>query len=441
MSEKMLAGAAETVITPPVGTELAGYFHTRVSDGVISDLKAKAIVAGEGDDRVAIIACDLITIVGEITAKARAIIEKATGIRGERVLICATHTHTGPDLRDGSIAAVNHEWLAKLPELIADAAIKAANNQRECVALMGKDHEEGLAFNRRFRYRDGTEQFGTGGAAGVVGSAGPTDPEFGVIKFATDENAAPFALICNYSVHIDVTSGNKISADFPAIMTDVLRGVYGEELIVLYVQGACGNINHCPYLMDRPWPYKGHEKSVQMGRTFAGKALAISEKALPSEDSTVDAMQTVLDVAKYPWDDVVEKNVEISRTASEPKPGGFHERMLAKAAEYDPTGTIPREIQSIRIGDAVFCSAPGELFVEWGLEIKKWSPFKYTFVAELANDSVGYIPTFEAFRRGGYEATPIVSVISTPALGQMIADTNFVHLQQMKQKNDERQTE
>ena len=89
------------------------------------------------------------------------------------------------------------------------------------------------------------------------------------------------------------------------------------------------------------------------------------------------------------------------------------------------------QVPEVGIGDAVFCGAPGEYFVEWGLEIKKWSPFKYTFIAELCDDAVGYIPTYEAFMRGGYEATPVVSVRSTPALGQMIADANFRNLRKL----------
>jgi len=48
-------------------------------------------------------------------------------------------------------------------------------------------------------------------------------------------------------------------------------------------------------------------------------------------------------------------------------------------------------------------SAPGELFVELGLEIKRRSPFAHTMVIELANDSVGYIPTLRAFGEGAYE--------------------------------------
>ena len=40
-----------------------------------------------------------------------------------------------------------------------------------------------------------------------------------------------------------------------------------------------------------------------------------------------------------------------------------------------------------------------------GLAIKAASPFKTTLVIELANDSVAYIPTKQAFLEGSYEVT------------------------------------
>ena len=43
---QLRVGAAETTITPPVGTPLAGYFTPRISEGVIWDLKARAVIAG-----------------------------------------------------------------------------------------------------------------------------------------------------------------------------------------------------------------------------------------------------------------------------------------------------------------------------------------------------------------------------------------------------------
>lgn len=437
MDASMLVGAAEVVITPPVGTALAGYFTPRISEGVIWDLKAKALVAGEGETAVGLIACDLISVAPEIVAAARREFEAATGLPGDRVLICATHTHTGPETRQGRLIPTNDEYLAELPKLIARAGIEAAANRRRCVLSIGTDHEEGLAFNRRFRMRDGSEQFGPGEDPDhLAGVAGPTDPELGVLKFAVP-GEDPFALIVNYSLHIDVTSGNLISADYPAMITETVRATYGPDTIVLFVQGACGNINHVPYLMHPTWPVprSGKQKSVQIGRALGGKAVCVAEKALPSIDQTADSQQEVLDVPAYKWDDVLERRLADARAKAEPN---FFEATLLKWAEdWTGEGSRPVETQVVRLGDAVFCSAPGELFVEWGLEIKKWSPHPFTFIAELANDCVGYIPTYEAFRRGGYEATPVVSVKLTPALGQMVADADFRSCQKLwRQRND-----
>ncbi|MBO4345546.1 MAG: neutral/alkaline non-lysosomal ceramidase N-terminal domain-containing protein [Victivallales bacterium] len=430
----LLAGAAESDITPPVGTELAGYFQRRVSDGVIHPLMAKAAVFGEGESRCCLIVCDIITMTAMVRDRTRRIISDETGIRPERIMMCATHTHTGPEIRNGSkVTRVNAEYREGLPRRIADAAIKAASNMKPAHLCIGVEHEEGLAFNRRFRMSDGSEQFGPhpDGDVHYEDFAGPTDPAFGALVFKETFESKPFLVICNYSVHIDVTSGTKISADFPAVMTKTLRAVYGPELMVMYVQGACGNINHVPYLQDLPYPVSGVWKSEQMGRAFAGKAMSIIEKAKPSATVKVDTVSEILDVPKFPKTDPVYQS-RLAASKAKKEPNAFDKALIERSADYDDTGTIPREVQTMRIGDAAFCGAPGEYFVEWGLEIKKWSPFRFTFIAELCDDSVGYIPTYEAFMRGGYEATPVVSVRSTPALGQMIADTNFRNLRRLK---------
>ncbi len=436
--QKLNVGAAESDITPPLGTHLAGYFSRRVSDGIIYPLHAKAVVAGDGDGRVALITCDLITMQAEVTERTRKIIHEATGILEDHIMICSTHTHTGPEIRPTAkvnpITCRNDEYYAMLPVRIAQAAIDAAAKQRQSVLCIGKENEHGLAYVRRFRMEDCSEQFGPGGELKCEGFASETDDDFGALVFKEELTDKPFAVICNYSVHIDVTSGTKISAEFPAVIQETLRKVYGDDLIVLYVQGACGNINHCVYLRDNPFPGKGPWKSEQMGRAFAGKAMNIIEKAWPSETVAVGTAREILDVPKYPKNDAV-LQWRLEKAKERLANGGRQETgeaaLVERYEQYDDTGTIKREVQALRIGDAVFCGAPGELFVEWGKEIKKWSPFKFTFIAELCNDGVGYIPTYEAFLRGGYEATPVVSVRSTPALGQMIADANFRNVRKL----------
>ena len=65
---------------------------------------------------------------------------------------------------------------------------------------------------------------------------------------------------------------------------------------------------------------------------------------------------------------------------------------------------------------------PAEYFTAHGLEIKRRSPFKYTYVAELANDWIGYLPTREGHSRGGYQTWTGLHSYAEPGTGERIAD-------------------
>jgi len=85
-------------------------------------------------------------------------------------------------------------------------------------------------------------------------------------------------------------------------------------------------------------------------------------------------------------------------------PDGFevfeNEDRLLKA---DPQDDLTTVVQALRIADGAVAATPGETFAQLGIDIKQRSPYATTAVAELCNDAVGYIPTLEAFRQGGYE--------------------------------------
>ena len=89
--------------------------------------------------------------------------------------------------------------------------------------------------------------------------------------------------------------------------------------------------------------------------------------------------------------------------------------------------TVNVEVQAMRIGNVGIASNPAELFCQFGLDIKRGSPWKLTMVVELANGCCGYVATNEAFLGGGYEVrTARCSYLSADA-GYRIADTS-VHL-------------
>jgi hypothetical protein len=74
-------------------------------------------------------------------------------------------------------------------------------------------------------------------------------------------------------------------------------------------------------------------------------------------------------------------------------------------------------ITVLAAGDAAFIGIPGELFVEFGLELKANQNFAHTFVAGYCNDLIGYIPTSEAYAQGGYE---VESARVAPGSGETI---------------------
>ncbi len=87
------------------------------------------------------------------------------------------------------------------------------------------------------------------------------------------------------------------------------------------------------------------------------------------------------------------------------------------------------EVQVVALGrDAAWVGLPGEIFVELGLAIKKRSPFAHTFVVELANENLGYIPDRRSFAEGNYEPE---SARCAPGSGEKLVETACSLLQNL----------
>jgi neutral ceramidase len=84
---------------------------------------------------------------------------------------------------------------------------------------------------------------------------------------------------------------------------------------------------------------------------------------------------------------------------------------------------INLELQILKFGDAIIAGIPGELFSDFGLELKRRSPFEFNFIAGMANGCFGYIPTKEAFLKGGelsYETQTASYSKLSPEAGDII---------------------
>lgn len=399
------AGAAQVEITPPVGTSLAGYFNDRVSDAVADPLFARALVVECGGKKMALVSCDLICLTRETTDAAKERIGQRCGIDPARVLICATHTHTGPNTRRGSkqIIPVNSQWLDGLPEKISAAVEQACDDLFEAVLVPGRQSESGFGSNRLGRMRDGSEVFGKDQA---IGPAGPIDPE--VLALAVRQKDGTLrAMVVNYAMHADATGGTQISAGWPGKVGRTVAGVYGPQAVTVFLNGCCGDINHHHWDRKRI-ASKGQLRTDQMGRAMAGLAINAVEMGEPMETAVVDGRLRRPRIPWYTRDEAMRTEVERLRT--KPQPTAMEAAIVDRFDDWPYDGQdVEVTIQAIRLGDLLFIGLPGEIFVKWGLEIKHWSPAGFTFIAELANDWFGYVPTSDQAHRGAYGAKPILS--------------------------------
>ena len=421
------AGFAEKVITPPVPTYLAGYFHERIGNRVRDDLYAKAAVFEADGAQVALVVCDLVHVTAEIVKPAKDIIAEQAGIPPESVMISATHTHTGPEISARKVAPVavplDSDYVARLAPTIAEAVEEAASNMFEAQLRPNTGQEAELSFNRLLRMRDGTDQFGwDGDPREVAGIAGPIDPEM-VVLGIYDRGSNLRGILINFALHVDVIGGGGadfVSADWPGELARAIRALYGEQVVTLFLQGSCGDINHCTH-RSTELPTALEPKAVQLGRALAAVAVNAVEKAEPAHDETVGSMLHTLEIPYYEVDDNLRQTVKELKKKS---PLNDFEKFLIKSVEVWPyDGQIAQvPVQAMRIGPLGIGIVPGEIFVHWGLTIKHWSPAPYTMVVELANDTFGYIPTIEQAQRGGYGAMPILSRQLEASAGRIISD-------------------
>lgn len=424
----LMAGTAQVCITPPLGVSLAGYFHDRIAESVRDDLFARALVLRSGEGALALVSCDLVSVEESWVALTKQLIQTDTGIPPERVLICATHTHTGPEVRPGRLLPVNPEWLGKLPGLIAEAVRKADETRFDARLYPGRGSEEDLAFNRLFRLKEGTELFGRGEPGQAIAPAGGIDPEVLVLK-VSDGTGRLRALVVNYALHVDVIGGggaNFISADWPGELAKTGSAVYGDDVVTLFLNGCCGDINHSPH-SPTELPRGGPDKSIQLGRALAGVAINAAEKAEPMPSPALDAMLEGVPIPYYSRENVMQAYVEELRAKD--KPNDFEQYVINNFDSWPFDGQVAEvPVHALRVGDVALVGLPGEIFVAHGLEVKKWSPAAFTFVAELANDWFGYVPTTDQAERGAYGARPILSRRLCSDAGRRMTDAAQVML-------------
>jgi len=405
---QLRAGAARVDITPTVGRWKPGGFPT-----IHDNLHARALVLESGDTTVAFVVCDLVIIRKDTADGAKAIAEEVTGISRHNISVSGTHTHYDPQMGPWDDAV--EEYLRWVEGRIASAIELARDRLQPAMLAYDSGSVPGEVFNRRYWMKDGTVVFNPlhfgCKKEDIVRPAGPTDPEVGVLV-VTDHQENPIAVLANYAMHYVGRHSGGISADYFGRFDRALQRMAGRDFVAIMMNGACGDINNEDFMGEMPWndphPFYQVERVADVVASEVYKVWRGLRRSRYQKEVLLGAASEPFHLQHR---EVTPEEVEAAQKTldGQPereygKPGWLEQVRFHTVLEVSK---LPAEhetiVQAFRIGDMAIVTLPGEIFVEIGMEVKRRSLFTPTFVAELANDSIGYIPTDQAFDEGSYE--------------------------------------
>lgn len=415
MSAEFVAGAAVADISPRDSQFLYGYPHVRrYSTGIHDPLLASALYMSDGSTEVLVVAADIIYVPKDLSRRARRRIAAATGVPESNILLTATHTHSAPTVvdifsnsNDEAVPPADPAYVALAEDGIAESAVKARSTARPARVGLAVAHT-GLS---RANRHDPDE--------------GPCDPEIPVLAVREAESDRYIACMLVHCLHPTVLHEDStlVSADFPGRIRQYLQErVLGPDCPVVYHTGPAGNQSPRHLVTENTFA-AAWALGERIGRRIEAVLPDISYRAqapihaaraelelvprdLPSVDSAAATLRTVRErLDRLRAQGAPAKEV---RTAECDWFGAEETLFLAQAAAAGRLDAVratcqPAEIQALRVGPWSFVAWPGEIFIEYGLEIRASNPD--TFVISLCNGELqGYIVTPEAVEKGCYEA-------------------------------------
>jgi len=406
-SAELSAGAAKRSIVPPFPTQMGGYYNRLDTfTGVSRPVLARALVLKNGDSGVAIMVADLIAVSKFVVDGAREKVAAATGLKPENILISATHSHSAPSGFKGSGLLGPSEDTRLTDFLIGEFAatiVEAHAALRPATLGFAYGRLDGATVNRQ------------------QNNDSVIDPDLGVLKVQEKDTRNTIATLANFTGHPVILGGENLllSCEYPGVACEIVENVVGG--VALFTQGACGDVT-----MKRSGPE--FDEVTRIGRVVAGEIIATSEQIKPGAEADLRCYWQPVTVQprKLPTPEEADAAVaaaEASHRAAvdSGKPEYIVKDLSREISASTTTATVARaavekpeslkaatqaSVHVLQIGPLVVVGVPGEMFVEYALEMKRrvaQDLKRPMILVGYANDYIGYIITPRADATGGYE--------------------------------------
>jgi len=371
---ELLLGTASAIFTPPLGTLMAGFGHRdHGAEGVLDDLELQLFLLQHNDEIICIVTADLIGFGAEATQLLRQEIHAAAGADPAKVLLCASHTHSGPQLLShipGAGGPLNEAVLADLQEKIKIAARQAQENLTPVRMSWGESSLSGYAINRRRKTPNG-----------FVNSPNPfgrRDDAVTAIQFTDAKDSSLRAVLFSYTCHPTTIGSYQLSGDYPGAARRALEKQTGA--VAGFLPGCFGDVRPNCTVMGN-------------GRFRSGNPTDIEDFGAALANAVIDAGKSTFPLM--------------------PKLGGFCDEVVLPLQAENDSRALP--LQRLDLAEEFSIIAMGgEICVDYGHYIKSLSNTRRLLPLGYSNDVIAYIPTAQILSEGGYEAESSCPIFGLP---------------------------
>lgn len=446
---ELRVGATITDVTPiELPVLVNGGMTTRTVGEVNTRVNARTLVIDDGEERIGISVVDSCMMPRPLLDDVKALTAMQTGLKPDRILISATHTHSAPSSMGALGTDADERYVAFLREKLVQSFVEAEQNLAPALVGWGLGHApEYTALRRWVRRPDrvAEDPFGNPTVRAnmhaarnlddVTGESGPEDPDLSLISFQSPDGR-PIAVLANFSMHY--FSDKALSADYFGLFCQGMQDRLAPEaddshppFVALMSHGCSGDIWRRDYTTWTP----EQDKDLNI----AGYAAGLLDIALEAYE-TIEYQQDV-DI------EMAETRLQLDYRVPDAQRLQWAQQVVAEMGDRPPKTTpevYAREqiilhqlqsteivVQGLRIGDIGIATTPNETYALTGLKVKLNSPLQHTMVIELANGGDGYIPPPEQHHLGGYNTWAARSAGLEVQAEPKIAATGLALLEQV----------
>ena len=400
---ELQVGLARVKITPEVPIRMAGYAsRNKPSEGVLTDLYAKAMAFADGqDERAVLLTADVIGFNAKVADLVCKRIMEKTALQRRQIMLNPSHTHTGPVIGipgatsyglEGEEALCVHRYGERLASQLAELAAAALADLRPAKVTWGVGVTN-IVMNRR----EPTER----GIRLGFNPRGYVDRSVPVLRVDSPDGVVR-ALVFGCACHNTTLTGKHymLSGDYAGFAQQYIEKQH-PGVQAMFMIGCGGSAN--------PYPRGTVEAAEQHGRSLGAEVCRVAAEKLALVRGPLRAELKFVDLPLKP----VPPRKQLDEMTKGPSYLAFNARQMLEALNNNES--LPTEYSTPFAvwqfgGDLTLVALPGEVVNGYVPLLETVLGPRKLWITAYANDCFGYLPTAKVLAEGGYETRCLYTV-------------------------------